>query len=230
MIGIAILGYGVVGAGVGKLLTEQAGRLSRAVGEEIRLKYVVDIRDVPLPAGVTLAKELDTALADADVRVVVETIGGKGIAYQYTRRALEAGRHVVSSNKELVATHGDELIPLARQKGVRYLYEAAVGGGIPVLFPIYELLCASPITRVTGIVNGTTNYILTRMKEANASFPAALGKRASWAIWRAILPLIWMVGTRAASWPFWRTPVLALSWPTTPKSPLRAFPGSPGRT
>ena len=105
MIGIAILGYGVVGAGVGKLLTEQAGRLSRAVGEEIRLKYVVDIRDVPLPAGVTLAKELDTALADADVRVVVETIGGKGIAYQYTRRALEAGRHVVSSNKELVATH-----------------------------------------------------------------------------------------------------------------------------
>lgn len=176
MIGIAILGYGVVGAGVGKLLTEQAGRLSRAVGEEIRLKYVVDIRDVPLPAGVTLAKELDTALADADVRVVVETIGGKGIAYQYTRRALEAGRHVVSSNKELVATHGDELIPLARQKGVRYLYEAAVGGGIPVLFPIYELLCASPITRVTGIVNGTTNYILTRMKEANASFPAALGE------------------------------------------------------
>lgn len=114
------------------------------MGEEIRLKYVVDIRDVPLPAGVTLAKELDTALADADVRVVVETIGGKGIAYQYTRRALEAGRHVVSSNKELVATHGDELIPLARQKGVRYLYEAAVGGGIPVLFPIYELLCASP--------------------------------------------------------------------------------------
>ena len=176
MIGIAILGYGVVGAGAGKLLTEQAGRLSRAVGEEIRLKYVVDIRDVPLPAGVTLAKELDTALADADVRVVVETIGGKGIAYQYTRRALEAGRHVVSSNKELVATHGDELIPLARQKGVRYLYEAAVGGGIPVLFPIYELLCASPITRVTGIVNGTTNYILTRMKEANASFPAALGE------------------------------------------------------
>ena len=162
---------------------------------------MVDIRDVPLPAGVTLAKELDTALADADVRVVVETIGGKGIAYQYTRRALEAGRHVVSSNKELVATHGDELIPLARQKGVRYLYEAAVGGGIPVLFPIYELLCASPITRVTGIVNGTTNYILTRMKEANASFPAALGEARELGYLESDPSADWTVGTRAASWP-----------------------------
>ncbi len=179
MFGIAILGYGIVGSGVGTILSEQAKRLSDATGEEICLKYVVDIQDVKVPEGVKLTKNFDEVLADTDVRLVVETIGGARIAYEYTRRALEAGKNVVTSNKELVATHGDTLLPLAAEKGVRYLYEAAVGGGIPVLFPIYELLLASPIKAVTGIVNGTTNYILTRMKEANASFPAALGEARS---------------------------------------------------
>ena len=174
MIGAAVLGCGTVGSGVVKMLTDNREWIRRAAGQEICLKYVVDIREVDLPEGVELTGDFDKVLADDEVRVCVETIGGARIAYDYTRRALASGRTVVTSNKELVASHGDELIRLAEANGARYLYEASVGGGVPIVRPMENDLSGNRIRRVMGIVNGSTNYLLTRMEDTGASFDVAL--------------------------------------------------------
>ncbi|NLG24875.1 MAG: homoserine dehydrogenase, partial [Clostridiales bacterium] len=157
---VAILGYGVVGSGVGDMLTKNAGIIAAAAGREVKLAYVVELRDVAVPAGATLTKRFEDVLDDPDVRIVVETIGGARAAADLTRRALMSGRHVVTSNKELVAGYGDELIRLARQHGVMYLFEASVGGGIPILRPIAQCLAGNRLTGIDGIVNGSTNYLL----------------------------------------------------------------------
>lgn len=167
---------GVVGSGVADMLTQNADCIHQAAGEDLKLKYVVDIREPKLPEGVILCRNIDDILADPDVTVIAETIGGVTFAYDYTKRALAAGKSVVTSNKELVATHGDELMRLAAENGVKYRYEAAVGGGIPVLGPIRENLAPNRISRVCGIVNGSTNYLITRMAETGVSFPVALGE------------------------------------------------------
>ena len=172
----AILGMGVVGSGVAGLLTENAPLIARRTGKELRLKYAVDIRTPELPEGVELLTGIEPILADPDVSIVAETIGGTGVAYDYTRRLLSSGRSVVTSNKELVATRGEELLRLAREHGAFYRYEAAVGGGIPVLSPLRDDLAPNRLTRLDGIVNGSTNYLLTRMVEGGVSFPAALGE------------------------------------------------------
>lgn len=176
MIGVAVMGCGVVGYGVAQMLKENAEAARRAAGQEVRPLYMLDIRDMEVPEGIKLTHNFEDIIADSDVRIVVETIGGNRVAYEFTKRALESGRHVVTSNKELVATRGDELTRLAAEHHVSYLYEASVGGGIPVLHPIMRCLTGNRLTRVDGIVNGSTNYLLTQMREQGVSFPAALGE------------------------------------------------------
>ncbi len=176
MTGIAIMGCGTVGSGAMKMLTDNAWAISRSAGRDVKLQYVLDVRPVEVPEGVTQAASLDEALACAETRIFVEAIGGCGIAFEMTRRALSAGRHVVTSNKELVAERGDELNALAAQNGVLYRYEASVGGGVPVIRPLNTCLSGNRILRIDGIVNGSTNYLLTRMEKSGLSFPAALGE------------------------------------------------------
>ncbi len=176
MTGVAIMGCGTVGSGAMKMLTDDAGNISRSAGRKIALTSVLDVRPVAVPPGVTQAASLDAALENTDTRIFVESIGGLGVAYEMTRRALSAGRHVVTSNKELVAERGDELNALAAQHGVMYRYEASVGGGVPVIRPINTCLSGNRLERIDGIVNGSTNYLLTRMEKSGLSFPAALGE------------------------------------------------------
>lgn len=175
MINIAVLGFGTVGAGVAEVLRKNGALIAERLGEEVQLKYILDIRDFPDSFfGSLVVHDFSVIENDPEVAVVVETIGGAKAAYDYTRRALAAGKHVVTSNKELVATQGCGLLELAKEKNVNYLFEAAVGGGIPVLRPIQQCLAANEIEEVYGILNGTTNYILTRMVHAGISFAEAL--------------------------------------------------------
>ena len=175
MISIAILGFGIVGSGVANVLTKNQAQIDAAAGEAVRLKYIVDVRDFPQsPYASLVVKDFALVERDPDVRVVVETIGGCGVALEFTRRALSAGKHVVTSNKALVAAHGRELLELAKLHNVNYLFEASVGGGIPVLRPLKFDLAGNRITRILGILNGTTNYILTAMREEKLTLEAAL--------------------------------------------------------
>ena len=177
MVKIAILGFGTVGSGVAEVLTMNAGIIDRRVNNELRLKYILDVRDFPdSPYADKFVKDFSVIENDPEVDIVVETIGGAKIALDFTTRALKAGKSVVTSNKELVATHGYELLQLARENGVNYLFEASVGGGIPVLNPMGFDMGGNQITEVTGILNGTTNYILTRMIRAGLTFDQALAE------------------------------------------------------
>jgi len=172
---VAILGFGTVGSGVAEVLTMNADRIARNTGREISIKYIVDVRDFPGdPFEKYLVKDFSVVENDPEVSVVVETIGGVGVAYDFSKRALIAGKSLVTSNKELVAAHGFELMSLAKEKGVNYLFEASVGGGIPVLRPICQCLAANSVQEVYGILNGTTNYILTEMIRNGVSFENAL--------------------------------------------------------
>ena len=158
MINMAILGFGIVGSGVAKVLTDNAAEVAAGAGEEIRLKYIVDIRDMPdSPYAPLMVKDFSIVEQDPEVGVVVETIGGCGVALSFTRRALQAGKHVVTSNKQLVAEHGVELLALAKEKGVNYFFEASVGGGIPLLRPLFNDISGNKILSMKCILNGTTN-------------------------------------------------------------------------
>ncbi len=180
MTGVAILGYGVVGSGTARLLTSGAEGMRLRTGTEPRLRRIVDIRSFPGdPLEPLITPAIDDVLVDPEIRVVVETIGGVGIAYEYTKKALMSGRHVVTSNKELVACHGPELMELATENGVRYLFEASVGGGIPIIHPLRVCLAANVLNGISGILNGTTNYILTRMEQADIPFETALAEAQS---------------------------------------------------
>ena len=175
MAGVAVVGYGVVGSGTVRLLVENRELILRKSGLDAEVRHIVDIRDFPGdPYADRITPDFQTVLDDPEVSVVVETIGGAGIALEFTRQALASGRSVVTSNKELVARHGPELTALATENDVRYLFEASVGGGIPIIQPIRQSLASNRITRVSGILNGTTNYILTRMDEEDISFEEAL--------------------------------------------------------
>lgn len=175
-VGVAIAGCGVVGSGVAQMLTDNREGISRAAGRDVALKYMVDLREVEVPKGVTLTSDFGRVLEDSEVRVLAETIGGTGVAYDYTRRALTKGISVITSNKALVAAHGDELKRLAAEHGAWYLYEAAVCGGMPVLRPLNTCLAGNRISQLSGIVNGSTNYLLTRMELDGLGFPEALGE------------------------------------------------------
>ncbi len=175
MINVAILGYGVVGSGVAEVIRKNSESIKQRAGTEIRVKWILDIRDFPEgPDSDVLTKNADDVFNDKSVDIVVETIGGATIAAHFTRRALEAGKSVVTSNKELVASQGPELLQLAKENGVSYLFEASVGGGIPIIRPLNQCLAANEINGITGILNGTTNYIFTQMKKEGKSFEDAL--------------------------------------------------------
>ena len=174
---VAILGFGTVGSGVAEVLTGNGEEIARRIGSQVALKYILDVRDFPgSPFEDRFVKDFAVIENDPEVDVVVETIGGATIALEFTQRALKAGKSVVSSNKELVATHGYELLQLAKEHGVSYLFEASVGGGIPILRPLTTCLAANRLEEVTGILNGTTNYILTRMIRAGLTFDQALAE------------------------------------------------------
>ena len=174
---VALLGFGTVGSGVADMLTQNKDVLYARAKAPVDLKYILDIRDFPnSPYEKLFVKDFSVIEADPSVDVVVEVIGGATKAYEFTKRALLAGKSVVSSNKELVATHGTELLAIAKEKGVYYLFEAAVGGGIPALSPLVDDLSHNRISEVSGILNGTTNYILTQMFTQGAPFSAALAE------------------------------------------------------
>ena len=175
MVKIAILGFGVVGTGVAEVLSENAEKIALSAAEQVGLKYILDIRDFPdSPFADKFVRDFAVIEQDPEVRVVVETIGGTGAAYDFTKRALRAGKSVVTSNKELVATHGYELMTLAKEQNVNYLFEASVGGGIPIIRPISQCLAANEISEICGILNGTTNYMLTEMAVKGLPFDEAL--------------------------------------------------------
>ena len=175
MVNVAILGFGVVGSGVAEVLATNGPHIDKKVDDLIRLKYILDVRDFPdSPFADKVIHDFSIIENDPEANIVVETIGGAKVALDFTRRALAAGKSVVTSNKELVAEHGCELLKLAQEKGVSYLFEASVGGGIPIIRPLNQCLAANEIEEIAGILNGTTNYILTRMIRAGLSFDAAL--------------------------------------------------------
>lgn len=177
MIRIALLGFGVVGSGTAEVLTENRSLLAARAGEEIDIRYILDRREFPdHPLGDRVVHDIAPILADPEVRVVAEMMGGAHPAYEFTRAALEAGKSVVTSNKEVVATFGAELLEIARAHGVFYLFEASVGGGIPIIRPLRDDLSANRILSVSGILNGTTNFILTEMGESGATFASALAE------------------------------------------------------
>lgn len=172
---VAILGFGVVGSGVAEVLKENGPHIDEKIHSTLELKYILDVREFPdSPFAPLMVKDFSLIESDPEVDIVVETIGGAKIAWEFTKRALAAGKSVVTSNKELVATHGYELMELAREHGVSYLYEASVGGGIPIIRPLKQCLAANEISEIYGILNGTTNYILTRMIRSGLSFQEAL--------------------------------------------------------
>lgn len=178
MIYIGILGYGVVGSGVTEVVSMNSVKISTHLGEPLQVKKILDIRKFPESEYADLlTDDTDGFFNDSDISIIVETVGGVGIAYEFTKRALSQGKTVVTSNKELVATHGVELMSIASKNNCAYLFEAAVGGGIPIIRPLHRCLAANRIMKITGIVNGTTNYILTQMSLSQTDFKSAL-KRA----------------------------------------------------
>ena len=172
---VAIIGYGVVGSGVAEVIRKNSQSIAARAGEQIRVKRILDIRDfAEVPDSELLTKNADDVFMDQDISVVVETIGGARIAHEYTKKAFSEKKHVVTSNKELVATHGPELLKMAADHGVNYLFEASVGGGIPIIRPLNQCLAANIINGITGILNGTTNYILSQMRREGRDFAEAL--------------------------------------------------------
>lgn len=175
MVNVAVLGYGTIGSGVVEVLQTNTEVIAQRAGEEIAVKYILDLRDFSGdPNADKVVHDYDIIDKDEDVQVVVECMGGVEPAYTFVKRALLNGRSVATSNKELVAKHGAELIAIAHEKNINFLFEASVGGGIPIIRPLVQCLTADVIEEVSGILNGTTNYMLTRMKEEGISFEEAL--------------------------------------------------------
>ncbi len=171
---IAIMGFGVVGSGVGEIISTSPDSLKKRCGEEVEIAKILDLRDFPGSKFDCFTKDFNDILNDDEIGVVVEVMGGTKPAYEFTKQLLLKGKHVVTSNKELVAKHGTELLQIAKDMNVNYLFEASVGGGIPIIRPPYSSLISNELTDVIGILNGTTNYILTQMIKEGASFEDAL--------------------------------------------------------
>lgn len=175
MINVGVLGYGTVGSGVVEVLFENKDLITKRVGEDVNVKYILDLRDFPGDKHESLVvHDFDTVVNDPDIKVMCETMGGVGAAYKFTKTALEKGISVCTSNKELVALHGPELLNIAKEHNCSYKFEASVGGGIPIIRPLQDALTADKIEAVTGIVNGTTNYMLTKMDREAADFDEVL--------------------------------------------------------
>lgn len=175
MLKVAIMGHGTVGSGVYDVLAQNAAQIAKAVGEEVEVKYVLDLRDFSkLSYADKFVTDFSVIENDPEVCVVAEVMGGVGAAYEFSKRCLKAGKSVCTSNKELVAVHGEELLALAKEHNVNYLFEASVGGGIPLIRPMMQCLAANQIEEICGILNGTTNYILSQMIHNSVAFDDAL--------------------------------------------------------
>ena len=172
---VAVMGYGTVGSGVFEVLTRNKETVSKNVGEELNVKYVLDLREFPGdPVENVLTHNFDDILNDEEVSVVAEVMGGIEPAYTFTKKCLLAGKSVCTSNKALVEKHGAELLAIAKEKNVNYLFEASVGGGIPIIRPLHTCLTADVIEEISGILNGTTNYMLTKMSVEGADYADVL--------------------------------------------------------
>ena len=175
MVKIAIMGHGVVGSGVAEVLRTNSDNIYNHLGQSVEISKILDLREFRnLPYSNLFTKSFDDILNDNDISIVVETIGGLNPSYEFTKALLKSGKSVVSSNKELVAQKGDELLSIARENHANYLFEASVGGGVPIIRPIYSCLAANKIEYICGILNGTTNFIITKMIEDGLSFDQAL--------------------------------------------------------
>ena len=175
MINVAIMGHGVVGSGTAEILINHPERAEKAAHTAVNVKYILDLRDFPeLSYSDKFVKDFNIILNDDSVKVVAEVMGGINPAYDFVKKCLEKGKSVVTSNKELVAAKGAELLKIAAENNANFLFEASVGGGIPVLRPISQCLAANEITEIFGILNGTTNYILNKMIVENMDFDSAL--------------------------------------------------------
>jgi len=175
MMQIAILGFGVVGSGTAEVLAENKKLITAHCGDEVSVKYILDLREFPdHPLGDRVVHDINVILNDPEVVLVAEMMGGSHPAYEFSAAALKAGKHVITSNKEVVANFGVELLALAREHHVCYLFEASVGGGIPIIRPMQTDLASNRILAVSGILNGTTNFILTKMKNEGAEFAEVL--------------------------------------------------------
>ena len=172
---IAVMGYGTVGSGVVEVIKQNKENIAKRAGQEIEVKYVLDLRDFPGdPVQEIIIHDYKTIINDPEIGVVVEVMGGVNPAYTFVKEALLAGKSVCTSNKNLVAAHGAELLEIAREHMVNFLFEASVGGGIPIIRPLNQSLTADEIEEITGILNGTTNYILTQMRDNGTDFETAL--------------------------------------------------------
>ena len=172
---IAVLGYGTVGSGVVEVLETNKNSIEKRAGEGIEVKYVLDLRDFPGdPVQEKIVHDVDIIIQDKEIDVVVEVMGGIEPAFTFVKKALEAGKSVCTSNKALVAEHGPELLAMAKERNLNFMFEASVGGGIPIIRPLNQSLTADEITQITGILNGTTNYILTKMSQEGSSYEDVL--------------------------------------------------------
>ena len=175
MIKTAVMGYGTIGSGVVEILEQNKDVIAKRAGQEVELKYVLDLREFPdSPVADKIIHDFKTIETDEEVKIVVEAMGGLNPAYPFVKACLLGGKHVVTSNKALVAAYGTELLEIAREKKVNFFFEASVGGGIPIIRPLYRCLMGERIEEISGILNGTTNYILTKMDKEGESFENAL--------------------------------------------------------
>ncbi|MBQ3069392.1 MAG: homoserine dehydrogenase [Clostridia bacterium] len=175
MVSIAIMGHGVVGSGVAEVLLKNADSIAKKAGDAIEVKRILDLREFPdSPLADRFTKDFNDIVNDSEIRIVVETMGGLHPSYEFVKACLESGKSVVTSNKELVAAKGDELLTIAKSRNLNFLFEASVGGGIPILRPLDQCLAANEVHEIAGILNGTTNFMLTKMIEEDMPFDDAL--------------------------------------------------------
>lgn len=175
MIKVAVLGYGTVGSGIVEVIKTNQESINKKVGDELDVKYILDLRDFPGdPYESLVVHDVEVILNDPEIKVIAEAMGGVEPAYTFTKRALESGKSVCTSNKELVAKHGPELLELAKANKCNYMFEASVGGGIPIIRPLNSSLTSEQVEGITGILNGTTNYILTKMETEGSDFDVVL--------------------------------------------------------
>ena len=175
MVNIAVMGYGTVGSGVVEVIDTNGKRINQRIGEELNIKYVLDLKDFPgNPVQEKIIHDFETIVNDDEIKIVVEVMGGIEPAYTFVKRCLLAGKSVATSNKALVAKHGAELLSIAREKNINFLFEASVGGGIPIIRPLNSSLTADEIEEITGILNGTTNYMMTKMFYEGADYDTVL--------------------------------------------------------
>lgn len=175
MVNIAVMGYGTVGSGVVEVVNTNGARLNQRIGDELNIKYVLDLRDFPEdPVQEKIVHDFETIINDDEIKIVVEVMGGIEPAYTFVKRCLQAGKSVATSNKALVAKHGAELLSIAEENNINFLFEASVGGGIPIIRPLNSSLTADEIEEITGILNGTTNYMLTKMFYEGADYDTVL--------------------------------------------------------